>query len=87
MDFELLVICGGLLLVALFGFIFRSGFLVRLAGGSLAIAVLWKIAELRGWLIDSKSVIVMYITASLFGFILSLIVSPPSISLRKPRRT
>ena len=87
MELELILICAGLLVVALVGFLLRSRFLIRLAGGSLAIAVLWKVAEIRGWLVDSKAVIIMYVTASLFGFILSLIVSPPSISLRKPRRT
>jgi len=86
MDPELLIISGCLIVVALIGLLIRSRFLIRLAGGSLAIAILWKIAEIRGWLVDSKAVIIMYITASLFGFILSLIINPPSISL-KSRRT
>ena len=71
-DVELLVISGGLLVLGLLAYFMRNRFLVQLAGGSLAIAVLWKIGELRGWLLDSKAVIVMYLTASLFGFLIGL---------------
>ncbi len=75
MDVELLLISGTLLIVGLIAYFLRSRFLVQLAGGSLAIAVLWKIGELRGWLMDSKAVIVMYITASVFGWLMGLIVA------------
>ena len=77
MDYELLVLSGLLLLIGFVAFIVRSRFLVQLAGGSLAIAVLWKIGQVRGWLMNSKAVIIMYITASLFGFMLGLIVARP----------
>ena len=76
-DAELLVLSGVLLVIGLIAFILRSRFLVQLAGGSLAIAVLWKIGQIRGWLMDSKAVMIMYITASLFGFMLGLIVARP----------
>ena len=75
MDVELLVISSGLLVLGLFAYLMRNRFLVQLAGGSLAIAVLWKIGELRGWLLDSKAVIVMYLTASIFGFLIGLAVT------------
>lgn len=80
MDVELLIISGGLLVLGLFAYLMRNRFLVQLAGGSLGIAVLWKIGELRGWLLDSKAVIIMYITASLFGFLMGLVVSRSSNS-------
>ena len=75
MDAELLILSGALLLVGLIAYLLRSRFLVQLAGGSLAIAFLWKVGELRGWLMDSKAVIIMYITASVFGYMMGLIVT------------
>lgn len=74
-DIELLILSGGLIIVALMAFFLRSRFLVQLAGGSLAIAVLWKVGELRGWLLDSKAVILMYLSASIFGWLLGLAVA------------
>ena len=83
MDVELLYLSAGIILLGLVGLIFRSRFLIKLAGGSLAISILWKIGQMRGWLLDSKAVVIMYITASVFGYLLALAISPPSISLRR----
>ena len=63
-----------LILVALVGLIFKSRFLVRLAAGSLAITVLWKVGEIRGWLMDAKSVAIMYMVSSIFAYIVSLTI-------------
>lgn len=82
MDPELLIIAGGLILVSLVAYLMRSRFLVQLAGGSLAIAVLWKVGEIRGWLLDSKAVILMYLSASIFGWLLGLIVARPKAHLK-----
>ncbi len=74
MDPELLMISVVLIVIALVAYFVRSRFLVQLAGGALAISILWNVGRLKGWLMDSKAAAVMYITASLFGFILGLIV-------------
>lgn len=63
-------------MMAMVAVIFRSRFLMQVAGGSLAVAVLWKIAEFRGWTVDTQSAILMFAAASVFGFILGLVVRP-----------
>ncbi len=85
MDLELIYLSAGIILLGVIGLIFRSRFLIRLAGGSLAISILWKVGQVRGWLLDSKAVVIMYITASVFGYLLALAINPPSISFRRRR--
>ena len=75
MNVELLVISGTLLVLGIVAYFMKIRFLAQLAGGSLAIAVLWKVGELRGWLLDSKAVILMYLSASVFGWLLGLAVA------------
>ena len=69
-----MILGAALILVALVGLIFKSRFLVRLAAGSLAITVLWTVGRFKGWLMDAKTVAMMYIIASVFGFVVSLMV-------------
>ena len=69
-----MILGAALILVALVGLIFKSRFLVRLAAGSLAITVLWKVGEIRGWLMDAKSVAIMYMVSSIFAYIVSLTI-------------
>ena len=85
MNTELLMVIGALLLFAVIGILMKWRFLVRLGAGAVALSIMLKIAEFRGWEMDQQTILLMYVAASTFGYMFGFLVPPNPV--RPPRQS
>jgi type II secretory pathway pseudopilin PulG len=79
---EVVIVVGGLLVMALLGYVFRSRTLVRIGMSSFAASTIYMFMRLRGLEVDVTDIALIVAGASLFGTILSFLV-PKSLEGRK----